>query len=129
MTADRIVLHAMRFAGRHGVRDEERALPQPIEVDVELRYDLRPAGASDALAETVDYGRVFELCREIVEERSFRLLEAIAQHVADAILAQTAVEAVTVRVRKLRVPVRGHVDHAEVEIDRTRADGARALDV
>ena len=45
--SDRIVLTGMRFEGRHGVSDDERSLPQLIEVDVELSTDLGPAGRSD----------------------------------------------------------------------------------
>ena len=51
---DRILLSRMRFDGRHGVSDEERATPQPFEVDVELYLDLQPAGIDDDLTKTVD---------------------------------------------------------------------------
>ena len=68
-------------------RDEERADSQVIEVDVELELDLRPAGASDDLAQTVNYSRVFELCRRSVEEHSFQLLEAIGEAIARDVLA------------------------------------------
>ena len=40
---DRILLSQMRFDGRHGVSDEERATVQPFEVDVELYLDLQRA--------------------------------------------------------------------------------------
>ena len=100
--------------------DEERASPQPIELDVELRVDLAAAGKSDELSDTVDYGDVFDACRRIVEGRSFRLLEAIAEAVAGEILQRTRVEEVAVRVRKLRVPVSGQLDHTRVEITRSR---------
>jgi dihydroneopterin aldolase len=116
--SDRIVLTAMRFEGHHGVGDAERATTQTIEVDVEMSLDLAPAGRSDDKADTVDYGHVFELVRDIVEGRSFRLLEAIADTVAQAVLARPKVESVTVRVRKLRVPIEGDLDHAGVEITR-----------
>ncbi|HEY8168971.1 MAG: dihydroneopterin aldolase [Candidatus Limnocylindrales bacterium] len=122
---DRIVLSAMRFEGRHGVSDEERATPQPIEVDVELHLDLQPAGSDDDIAKTVDYGQVFELCRDLVEATNFRLLETIAEGIAHEILVAHPVDEVVVRVRKLRVPVGGTLDHAEVEIRRTRSTTTR----
>lgn len=120
-TGDRIVLAGMRFEGRHGATEEERELPQLIELDVELWLDLSAAGASDDLAATVDYGRVIELCRDLVERRSFRLLEAIAEAVAASVLRGTAAEGVVVRVRKLAVPVDAELDYAGVEIRRGRA--------
>lgn len=117
---DRIVLSGLRFEGHHGVSDEERELPQPIELDVELSVDLSAAGRTDDLAATVDYGPVIAACREIVERRSFRLLEAIAEAIAAELLRSTTAEAVTVRVRKLAVPVDAEIDSAGVEISRSR---------
>jgi dihydroneopterin aldolase len=122
--SDRIVLANMAFEGRHGVHDWERATPQPFEVDVELELDLAPAGTSDRLEETVDYGQVYRRCREIVEEGSYRLIEALAQAIAEALLAAHPVEAVVVRVRKPAVQLGGPLDHAMVEIRRARGGGA-----
>ena len=122
---DRIVLSRMRFDGRHGVSDEERAEPQPFEVDVELYLDLQPAGIDDDLQKTVDYSQVFELCRELVEATNFQLLETIAEGIAHEILVAHPVTEVVVRVRKLHVPVSGTLDHAEVEIRRTRSTARR----
>lgn len=119
--SDRIVLEAMRFQGRHGVTAEERAEPQPIEVDVELAIDLQPAGIEDELARTADYGRVYELCREIVESASFHLLETIAEGIAHELLAAyPLVNEVTVRVRKMRLRGR-KLAYAGVEIRRGRS--------
>ena len=117
--SDRIVLSAMRFQGRHGVTPEERAAPQPFEVDVELVTDLQPAGVEDDLAQTVDYGAAFKICRELVEATDFRLLEAIAESLADELLrAFPRLSEVVVRVRKLQVPLAGDLAYAEVEIRR-----------
>lgn len=118
---DRIVLHAMEFEGRHGVGDEERADPQAFELDVELTLDLRDAGRTDDLEQTVSYSTVFERCRAIVEERSFHLLEGIAEAVAaDLLSGFPRLESVLVRVRKPGVPIDGVLDYAGVEIERSR---------
>jgi dihydroneopterin aldolase len=118
---DRIVLKGMKFTGRHGFTDEERANPQPFEVDVELLTNLQPAGVDDDLEKTVDYSRVFEICRELVESTNFKLLEAIAEGIAHEILMAMPVAEVGVRVRKMRVPIKGKLEHAGVEIWRTRS--------
>lgn len=117
---DRIVLSGMRFEGRHGATAEEREWPQLIELDVELWLDLSLAGRSDELAATVDYGPVIELCRDIVERRSFRLLEALAEALASAIMRVTDTESVVIRVRKPAVPIDADLDFAGVEIHRSR---------
>lgn len=119
--SDRILLQAMEFEGRHGVGEEERSEPQLIELDVEMSLDLRVAGTSDDLDQTVDYSAAYERCRVIVEERTFHLLEGIAEAVASDLLAQFGrVESVVVRVRKPGVPIDGVLEHAGVEIERSR---------
>jgi len=119
---DRIILADMAFFGRHGVSEDERSAEQEIDVDVELEADLARAGASDDLADTVNYSRVFAACREVVEGQSFKLLEAIAQAIATRVLADfQPVLAITVRVRKPGVPIDGRLDYAGVSIERRRA--------
>jgi dihydroneopterin aldolase len=118
--SDRIVLEAMVFQGTHGVYPEEQAGPQPFEVDVELAVNLQPAGLSDDLAQTVDYGRVFGVCRQIVESTRFNLIEALAEAIAHELLAGFPVDEVTVRVRKPRVRLGGPFRSVGVEIRRRR---------
>jgi dihydroneopterin aldolase len=101
---DRILLEGMVFHGRHGTLAAERELGQPFVVDVELRLDLRPAGNSDDLAQTVDYGEVHRRAREIVEGEPVNLTETVAERIARAILEEhPAVEAVRVKVSKPHV--------------------------
>ncbi|HEX5450948.1 MAG TPA: dihydroneopterin aldolase, partial [Candidatus Limnocylindrales bacterium] len=123
--SDRIMLQRMRFSGRHGQTEEERIEPQPFEVDVELATNLQPAGVDDDLALTVDYGHVYEICRELVEATNFKLLEAIAEGIAHEILREFPIGEVGVRVRKMRPPIQGSLDWAGVEIRRTRSLGDR----
>lgn len=118
---DTITLSGMRFEGRHGVSAEERAFPQLLEVDLVLEADLAPAGRSDDVADTIDYGPVIEIARGVVERNSFRLLEALAAALADKVLLLTPASAVTVAVRKLAVPVEADLDWAQVRIRRERA--------
>ena len=118
--SDRITLVGMRFMGRHGVSDEERAERQPIEVDLGLRLDLSRPATSDQLADTINYSTLFDLTRGVVEERSFHLLEALAGAIADAVLAAHPVDDVEVRVRKPKAPLPGAFETVEVRIRRTR---------
>ncbi len=121
---DRIVLRSMAFDGRHGVTDEERSRPQPFEVDIEVGLDLAPAGRTDELARTANYGAVFEVARTIVETTSHRLLESLAETIAAAVLDGFPVaDDVVVRVRKMRPPIDGRMAWAAVEIRRARVPG------
>jgi dihydroneopterin aldolase len=119
--SDRIFLSGMSFEGRHGVSDEERSETQVIEMDVEYELDLREAGTNDDLALTVSYSDVFEICRAQVEQRSYHLLEAIAEGVAADILGEfERVTRVAVTVRKPGVPIDGVLEYAGVRIERER---------
>jgi dihydroneopterin aldolase len=115
----------MRFEGRHGYYDHELLAPQPFEVDVELLLNLQPAGVDDDLDKSVDYGKVYDAVRQIVESTSFRLLEALAEAISHELLADFEVNEVGVRVRKPAVKLGGPLDHAAVEIWRRRSAGDR----
>ncbi len=119
---DRILLEGMVFHGRHGTLAAERELGQPFVVDVELRLDLRPAGNSDDLAQTVDYGQVHQRVREIVEGEPVNLTETVAERIAAAVLEDhPTLEVVRVKVAKPHVRLDGTVlTGSAVEILRRR---------
>jgi 7,8-dihydroneopterin aldolase/epimerase/oxygenase len=119
---DRITLSSMRFEGLLGETQAERAYPQMLEVDLVIETDLAAAATSDALADTVDYGPIVELTERTIEGRTYRLLEGLAGALVAGVLEQSAaIDAVTVRVRKLAVPMDVSIDHAEVELRRERS--------
>ncbi len=118
MAADRIELHRLRAVGTHGALPEEQDRAQPFEVDVELDVDLGAAGRSDALADTVDYGELASRVAAVVTDEHHRLLERLAQRIAEIALADPRVESVTVTVRKLRPPVPVDLASAAVRVVR-----------
>ena len=118
MSQDCIRIQNMHFYGYHGVDASERELGGRFAMDVELRRDLSEAGRTDDLTKTVDYKQVYDLVSRLQSERSFQLLEALAEAVAAAILQQFEVEEVVVRARKQSVPLGGLIDYTEVEIRR-----------
>ena len=119
---DRIILEGMVFYGRHGVLPAERELGQPFVVDVELWLDLRPAGLSDDLAKTVDYGEVQRLAKQVVEGEPADLTETVAERIANATLEEhPLVEVVRVKVKKPNVRLGDTVlDGSAVQIIRRR---------
>ena len=122
---DRLSLLGMRFEARHGVHDWEKETAQPFEVDLVLHADLGPAAERDDLAATADYGALHGVVREIVEGRSFDLIEALAGAIANAALAATdpsVVDAVEVRVRKPKAPIDGAFDTVEAALLRRRLE-------
>lgn len=114
---DLLVLEGMSFYGYHGETDAERTLGTHFYVDAEIRLDLSRAGASDRLADTLDYAHAFTLVREVVEGEPYRLIEAVAEHVAAILLAEPGVASVKVRVGK-RPPIAGSIERCWVVIER-----------
>ncbi len=125
MGEDRILLSGMTFFGRHGVLPAERELGQRFVADVELGCDLRRAGLSDDLADTVDYGEVHRQVKEIIEGEPVNLIETLAERVAAAILSRhPRVEEVRIRISKPDVRLGGTIlSGSAVEIVRRRSDG------
>jgi dihydroneopterin aldolase len=119
---DRIEIRGLRLLGTHGVLPEERARPQPFEVDADLVVSMVDAGSSDDLADTVDYAAVVNRIDAVVGgAKSFLLLEALAAAAADEVLAaDSRVLAVTLSVRKLQPPLPADLSTVGVRITRSR---------
>jgi dihydroneopterin aldolase len=115
---DRILVSGLRVMGVHGVLPEEQERAQPFGVELELLVDLAPAGASDALADTVDYGTMIDAVSEIVAGEHHQLIERLAERIADTCRADPRVQGVVVEVRKLEPPVRAEVAYVAVRIER-----------
>jgi dihydroneopterin aldolase len=106
--------------GIHGVLAAEQDRAQPFGVELELLVDLATAGATDALADTVDYGAVCDAVTAVVTTEHYQLLERLATRIADICRADPRVHGVVVEVRKLAPPVDADVDHVAVRIERWR---------
>lgn len=117
---DRIVLSGLEVWAHHGVLPHERELGQRFVLDVALEVDLAPAGASDALADTVDYGTLAQAIHDRVADERHDLLERVAQRVAELALEDPRVRAVEVVVRKPAAPLTVVADEVRVEVRRTR---------
>jgi dihydroneopterin aldolase len=117
---DRILLNGLVFFGRHGCLDAERELGQKFLVDIELEADLRAACDSDSLDDTVDYVALYNAAREVIEGEPARLLESLAQRIADFALMDERVQSAWVRIRKPQVAMPGVLDYLGVEITRGR---------
>ena len=104
-----------------GVLDEEQARRQPFEINAQVFADLRTAGQSDDLNDTINYGILGEQIQELVENNRFTLLEYFAQQVADLLLADDKASKVTVEILKLRPPMAQDLAASGVQITRSRS--------
>ncbi|BBU37782.1 dihydroneopterin aldolase [Aeribacillus composti] len=121
ITIDKIYVTGMEFWGYHGVYPEENKLGQRFRVDVILETDLKQAGKTDELDDTVNYAKVYTVCKEIVEGKPYKLIEAVAENLASELLKEfSTVLYCTVKVVKPDPPIPGHYKSVAVEIKRGR---------
>lgn len=117
---DYIHLNEMEFYGYHGALPEETKLGQRFRVTVSLATDLAEAGKTDNLDKTVNYAEVYSVCRAVVEGEPVKLIEAVAEKVANDIMEKFAAKVTGVRVVLIKPdpPIPGH--YASVSVDITR---------
>ena len=119
---DVIKLCNIVFYAHHGYYKAERELGQRFELDIEVECDLKSAAIDDDLQKTVDYRKIYSLAKDTFENYKFKLLETVAERIAKQILQAYPVYTVLIRVRKPHVPLKGFLDHVEIEIKRTKND-------
>lgn len=118
---DKIHLQGMEFYAYHGVFEEENRLGQRFRVNLVLEADLKPAAAEDDVEKSVNYAEAFEAVKEAVENQTYRLVETIAEKIAETIFERfNIVEQLHVKVIKPDPPIPGHYDHVAIEMTRTR---------
>ena len=113
--------HGMTYEARVGFGAEERSEPQPIRVDFDARTDWRVSGRNDRAQSIVDYAVVDQAIRAVVSGREWRLIEAIAESVAEIICTGFPVDQVEVKVTKCPLDM-PHCDGVSVRCSRTPAD-------
>jgi dihydroneopterin aldolase len=116
---DVILLEGIQIPAALGVTAAERRMRRPVLLDVELERDLRAAGRSDRISSTVHYKSVYDVIEEVAANQEHKLVEALGQRIADALLAKFDVDAVTISVRKSK-PFAGVLEYAGVRIRRER---------
>ena len=119
---DYIHVREMQFFGYHGVLPEETVLGQRFRASVSLAVDIQEAGKTDSLEDTVSYVGVYDICKEIVEGKPYKLIEAVAEKIASTILNhyEGQVFGCKVEIIKPDPPIPGHYKEVAVEIVRGR---------
>ena len=116
---DSIIARGLTFSACHGVEAQEKIHPQIFKVDLELFLNLQTAGHTDELKDTINYDQVYHLVEKIVIEKSYALLEALAENIARNLLAVfTQIHSLEVTVYKPQAPVQGEFEYFAVKIKR-----------
>lgn len=118
---DKIIMKNLSFYGYHGAMSEENILGQKFFMDINLYVDLKNAGLTDDVKDTVHYGEAYNLVKAIVENKSFKLIEALAEDIASNMLTTfPLVKEIEVTIKKPEAPVPGIFDYFGVAIRRKK---------
>lgn len=97
---DTIFLQEVKVQTVLGVPEWERMRPQTVLLDIELAMPHSRACESDAIEDTIDYGQIVARIRETLAQKSFRLVEALGEEVAQLVLREFGTPWIRVRVAK-----------------------------
>lgn len=118
---DKLVLKSCKFYGYHGVNDEEKVIGQPYIIDLELYLKDRIAINEDTLENAVDYSKVYAILEDYVENKSFKLVEFLAESITIEILEQfKIIQGVKICIKKPQAKLIGKYDYISFEIERFR---------
>lgn len=112
----KLSLNNLQFYSYHGVKAEEQSLGGRYQVDADIWYNPMSAVISDDVSKAVNYEEIVFSINELVSGDSYNLIETLCFEIAQEILEKfSLIEKVTVRLRKLSVPLKHIIDHVEVE--------------
>jgi dihydroneopterin aldolase len=97
---DTIFITDLRVETIVGIWEWERRVPQHISIDLELGADIRRAAASDDIDATLDYRIVAKRVSAFVADSRFKLIESMAEGIAEVIMGEFTVPWVKVVVHK-----------------------------
>ena len=100
---DLIFINGLVFTGTHGVQKHEKKHRQRFCIDLAVSIDSRPAIASDAITDAVDYGPLRDTVRQVIEQESHNLIETIANRITTKILSDSRIDIIQVTIRKLDI--------------------------
>jgi len=97
---DKIYIRDLALRCIIGLYPEERKNKQDVIINILLETDLRAAGKSDSLTDTVDYKAIKLAILDFVETSSFQLIESLAEGIAAICLNDARVQSATVTIDK-----------------------------
>lgn len=119
--SDKIFIHGLALHAYHGVMEHEAKVGQSFTLDLLLEVDLVEASHSDKVADTVSYDQVVDAASQAFCGERYRLIEAAAGAVADAVLGRfPRIRSVRVVVHKPHAPIAATFADVGVEITRSR---------
>jgi 7,8-dihydroneopterin aldolase/epimerase/oxygenase len=119
--SDTIFVNGLMLHAYHGVMQHEAKVGQTFALDLILDIDLAAASRTDKLSDTVSYDVVVKTASEAFCARRYRLVEAAAGAVAEALLGGfPPLRGVRITVHKPHAPIAATFTDVGVTIERRR---------
>ena len=106
---DQIIIEDLEVQYRVGVPDAERRHAQRLLICLTIEHPFAPAAASDDLSHTIDYAAITQQLLEFGQNREWRLIERLANDIANLVIDDFKAHAVTVEIKKFIIPQARHV--------------------
>ena len=118
---DEIRIENLEVFAHHGVYPEETREGQNFYVNAVLYTDTRLAGEQDELMLSTNYGEVSLFIHEWMQKYTFKLLEAVAEHLSRELLLRFPyVASLDLEIRKPHAPIPLSFSSVSVKIHRGR---------
>ena len=96
----------MKVFANHGVLEEEKINGQDFYLNAKVYVDMRKAGLTDKLEDTINYDMICIYLAEVFAERTFDTIEAAAEYTLQEVIVNfPAIEAMELEVRKPHAPL------------------------
>ncbi|WP_312095463.1 2-amino-4-hydroxy-6-hydroxymethyldihydropteridine diphosphokinase [Aminipila sp.] len=117
---DRINIKKLEVFGKHGVLPEENVLGQKFLISAVLYMDTRQAGMADDLEKSINYALVCQFITKFMQENTFKLIEAAAEKLAEAMLYEfNGLEKIQLEIEKPWAPIGLPLQSVSVQIERS----------
>ena len=115
---DKLIIADLAFYGHCGITPEEQKTGQRFTLDLEIACDVRKIAGMDRLKDAFDYAAISRRLIEIGRKESFRLIETMAERLAQVVLQEFGAKKITLRLRKQAPPIEPIMAYSAVEIHR-----------
>ena len=107
MSHPELTIRGVLLPIRLGCSAEERLDPQPVEIDVTVRFEAPPRGMiTDCLEDTVSFDALVQTIKEVVLNREFSLIEHLANEIFTALRSVVGPDhELRITVRKVSPPI------------------------
>lgn len=116
---DQIKIENLEVYAGHGVFPEENRNGQKFFINAKLIMDLQPAGKKDELTLSTHYGEVCQFMNCYLKQNTFQLIEAAAEHLAEAVLLKfPLLQGMELEIKKPQAPIGLPIDFVSVIVKR-----------